>query len=41
MTTPAPSAWPFPRYVIRKGVPVMVRPRKPKPDMSSVEAAPF
>lgn len=38
--TPAPSAWPFPRYVLRNGVLVMVK-RKPKPDLSNAELAPF
>jgi hypothetical protein len=37
----APTSWPFPRYVWRNGVLVMVRQRAPKPDMSGVEQAPF
>ena len=37
----APTSWPFPRYVLRNGKPVMVRPRKPKTDLSAVEPAPF
>lgn len=40
MTTPAPTSWPFPRYVLRNGVLVMVRQRK-KPDLSAAEPAPF
>lgn len=40
MTTPAPSSWPFPTYVWRNGVLVMVR-RKPKVDLSNAEPAPF
>lgn len=39
-TTPAPSSWPFPTYVLRNGVLVMVR-RKQKPDLSNAEPAPF
>lgn len=41
MTIPAPTSWPFPRYVLRNGVLVMVRQRKPKVDLSGVEPAPF
>jgi hypothetical protein len=39
--TPALTFWPFPRYVLRNGVLVMVRQRKAKPNLSAVEPAPF